>query len=120
MFAEILAKLAFPDLGEYAANCSAIPVGDLVWPSSLPAGILSICPCAVYHARKTRPEHFRDALLIAALNFLPPRSVPHSGVRYLMPIYPLFALIAPRLIWRAGAASIDVTPAGWLPRSHST
>ncbi|MBK9161557.1 MAG: dolichyl-phosphate-mannose--protein mannosyltransferase [Nitrosomonadales bacterium] len=109
MFAEILAKLAFPDLGEYAAKLLQYPLE--IWSGLLPAGAL-----VIYFAlrgritqKETRPEHFRDALLIAALNFLPYWLAPHSGVRYLMPVYPLFALIAARLIWRAGAASIDVT-----------
>ena len=34
---------------------------------------------------------------------------PQSGVRYLLPIYPLFALIAARLIWRAGDSAIRTT-----------
>lgn len=109
MFDEILAKLALPDLGGYLAKLIQYPLE--IWSGLLPAGALLIYFALHRRIRgiETQPEHFRNALLIAALNFLPYWLAPHSGVRYLMPIYPLFALIAARLIWRSSAAAIRTT-----------
>jgi hypothetical protein len=42
------------------------------------------------------------------LNFLPYWISPSSSLRYLMPIYPLFALIAARVIWQSGEAAITL------------
>lgn len=113
MFDEILAKLALPDIGYYIGKLLQYPLE--VWSGLLPAGIL-----VAYFAMRGRitqdevqPQHFRNALLIAALNFLPYWLAPHSGVRYLMPIYPLFALLAARLIWRAGNPAL-LTTRRWL------
>lgn len=109
MFGEVLAKLALPGIGDYFAKLLLYPLG--IWSGLLPAGAL-----VIYFAwrgritqSETQPEHFRSALLIAALNFLPYWLAPQSGVRYLMPIYPLFALIGARLIWRAGSPAINTT-----------
>ncbi|MDD5301358.1 MAG: glycosyltransferase family 39 protein [Gallionella sp.] len=113
MFKEILSKLAPPDIAGYLAKLVLYPLD--IWSGLLPAGIL-----AIYFALRgrigeseTQPEHFRDALLITALNFLPYWLAPQSGIRYLLPIYPLFALIAARLIWRAGSPAI-LTTRRWL------
>ncbi len=109
MFEEILAKLAPSSIGDYLAKLLLYPLE--IWSGLLPAGLL-----VIYFALRgritqieTQPEHFRSALLIAMLNFLPYWLAPHSGVRYLIPIYPLFALIAARLIWRAGLPAIRIT-----------
>ncbi|HEU0282247.1 MAG TPA: glycosyltransferase family 39 protein [Gallionella sp.] len=109
MFGEILAKLAFPGIGAYLAKLLLYPLE--IWSGLLPAGVL-----VIYFALRrritqieTQPEHFRSALLIVMLNFLPYWLAPYSGVRYLMPIYPLFALIAARLIWRAGLPAVSTT-----------
>jgi len=109
MFEEILAKLAPSSIGDYLAKLLLYPLE--IWSGLLPAGLL-----VIYFALRgritqieTQPEHFRSALLIALLNFLPYWLAPHSGVRYLLPIYPLFALIAARLIWRAGLPAIRIT-----------
>lgn len=118
MFDEILAKLAFPGIGDYLAKLLLYPLE--IWLGLLPAGLL-----VIYFALRgritqieTQPEHFNSALLIAMLNFLPYWLAPHGGVRYLMPIYPLFALIAARLIWRAGLPSIRTTRR-WLAATIS-
>lgn len=109
MFDEILQKLALPNPGEYLAKLFLYPLE--IWSGLLPAGAL-----VIYFALRrritaieTQPAHFRNALFIAALCFLPYWLAPHSGVRYLMPIYPLFALITARLIWRAGSPAIQTT-----------
>lgn len=109
MFDEILAKLAFPDIGDYLAKLLLYPLE--VWSGLLPAGAL-----VAYFALRRRiapgegdHRHFRTALLIGALNFLPYWLAPYSGVRYLIPIYPLFALVAAWLIWQAGDAAVRTT-----------
>jgi len=105
MFDEILAKLAFPGIGDYLAKLLLYPLE--VWSGLLPAGAL-----AAYFVLRRRiaavtweNRHFRTALLIAGLNFLPYWLAPYSGVRYLIPVYPLFALIAAWLVWQAGDAA---------------
>ena len=109
MFNEILDKLALPDFTAYFAKLLLYPLE--IWSGLLPIGAL-----VIYFAWRRRiqdvepcPQHFRNALLIAAVNFLPYWLAPHSGVRYLMPIYPLFALISARLIWRSGTTAIQTT-----------
>jgi 4-amino-4-deoxy-L-arabinose transferase-like glycosyltransferase len=108
MFDEILAKLAPSNIGDYLAKL-------LLYPLEILSGLLPAAALVIYFIWRgriaqdeTQPEHFRNALLIAALNFLPYWFAPHSGVRYLMPIYPLFALIAARLIWRAGSPAVHI------------
>lgn len=48
--------------------------------------------------------YFRDAAWMTALCFLPYWLSPQSSIRYLLPIYPLIALLGARLIWRTGEA----------------
>lgn len=109
MFDEILAKLVLPGIGDYLVKLLQYPLE--IWFGLLPAGALVIYFALRGRIRQdeTQPEHFRNALLITALNFLPYWLAPHSGVRYLMPIYPLFALFAARLIWRSGTSAIHTT-----------
>lgn len=109
MFDEILSKLVFPSISEYLAKLLSFPVE--IWVGTLPIGAL-----LVYFAvrrritqTETQPEHFRSAVMIATLNFLPYWLAPYSSIRYLLPIYPLFALIVARLIWRAGDAAMHTT-----------
>lgn len=113
MLAEISAKLALPGVGEYLLRLVSFPIE--VWAGLLPgAGLL------LYFALRgriqnteTQPQHFRTALLIAGVNFLPYWLAPHGGMRYLIPIYPLFALLIARLIWRAGELAMR-TSARWM------
>jgi 4-amino-4-deoxy-L-arabinose transferase-like glycosyltransferase len=109
MFDEILAKLAFPGIGDYLAKLLLYPLD--AWLGLLPVGGL-----ALYFALRRRiapgtweNRHFRTALLIGGLNFLPYWLAPYSSVRYLIPIYPLFALGAAWLIWHADEAAIRIT-----------
>ncbi|MBY0576915.1 MAG: glycosyltransferase family 39 protein [Gallionellaceae bacterium] len=55
-------------------------------------------------ALKGLPDFIRTGGWIALLCYLPYLLSPESGIRYLMPIYPLFALFAAGVIWQAGAA----------------
>ncbi|HCJ51731.1 MAG TPA: hypothetical protein DHV67_07770 [Gallionella sp.] len=54
---------------------------------------------------ETRPQYFQAAAWMTALGFLPYWLSPQSSIRYLLPLYPFIALIAARLIWRAGTAA---------------
>lgn len=107
MFAEILHKLSDFNLGAYLVRLGAFPLETLLWLSPLP--LLAL----YYWIRKRSPAEdgesqrlFRLACWIALLNFLPYWLSPQGGMRYLMPIYPLFALIAARVIWRAGEVAM--------------
>lgn len=53
---------------------------------------------------ETFPTYFRAAAWMTALGFLPYWLSPQSSIRYLLPLYPFIALLAARLIWRAGEA----------------
>jgi 4-amino-4-deoxy-L-arabinose transferase-like glycosyltransferase len=104
MFKEIVDKLGFAGMRDYAIKLVAYPV-EMALKTS-PAALL-----ALYYARK-RPWHgdpARDALVtataIAALNFLPYWLAPQSHSRYLVPIFPLAALVFARVIWSAGSAA---------------
>lgn len=106
MFDEILAKLDFPGIGEYLS-------GLLLYPLEAWSGLLPSSALAVYFLLRRRvrfdanePRHFRIALAIAGINFLPYWLAPHGGMRYLIPLYPLFALIVAWLIWQAGETAI--------------
>jgi len=108
MLGEILAKLAPSSIGEYLAKL-------LLYPLEILSGLLPAAALVIYFAwrgriaqNETQPEHFRNALLIAGLNFLPYWLAPQSSVRYLLPIYPLFALIVARLIWRTNGPAVHL------------
>jgi 4-amino-4-deoxy-L-arabinose transferase-like glycosyltransferase len=113
MFDEIIAKLALPSIGDYITRL-------LLYPLEILSGLLPAGALAIFFALRRRitqsdqqPEHLRTALLITVLNFLPYWLAPHGAVRYLIPLYPLFALIAARMIWHAGNPAI-LTTRRWL------
>lgn len=104
MVDEIFAKLHLEHPGEYLLKLLTFPLE--VWVGLLPASAL-----ALYFLRQrdtladseSDPQHWHDALWMAGLNFLPYWLAPHGGVRYLIPIYPLLALIFARIIWQQGS-----------------
>jgi 4-amino-4-deoxy-L-arabinose transferase-like glycosyltransferase len=109
MFDEILAKLTFPEATEYLTRLA-------LYPLELLTGLLPASALAIYFLIRRRvtfatnqPNHFRTALLIAGLNLLPYWLSPHGGMRYLIPIYPLFALSCAWIIWQAGEAAQGTT-----------
>lgn len=113
MLAEISAKLALPGVGEYLLRLVSFPLE--VWAGLLPSAGLVLYFVLRRRIRNTedQPQHFRTALLIAGVNFLPYWLAPHGGMRYLIPIYPLFALLMARLLWRTGEAAM-LTTARWM------
>jgi len=113
MLQEVLLKLMPEGAGAYIRRLVAYPVDVLVRLSP---------PCAlalyvIVRKRVTVPEaaiaHFWTAAAIAGLNFLPYWLAPQGGIRYLIPIFPLFALVFARVIWRAGEKALQLV-VRWL------
>lgn len=101
MFGEIVAKLSAGGGGEYFTHLLSFPLEALL--RLLPAGLLAIYFLARKRLKKEdfSPE-FKTAALMVLLNFLPYWLSPQSGIRYLLPIYPLFALIFSWIICNSG------------------
>lgn len=55
------------------------------------------------------PAHVWTAAAIVGLNFLPYWLAPHSHTRYLIPLFPLVALLAARVVWRSGEDAVRLT-----------
>ena len=112
MFKEILDKLVPEGAGEYLAKLVLYPIETLL--KLAPATIL-----AGYYLYQRKGEAgsgrgaFRTAAVITALSYLPYWLAPQSHTRYLVPIYPMAALVFAYLIWSARPASIAVT-ARWF------
>lgn len=102
MVNEILGKLGLGNVSDYLLRLLSYPLENLFWLS--PVALLAIY--LLIRRRITQPEtdavHFRTALFVAGLSILPYWLAPQGGIRYLLPVYPLVALIGARLIWRAG------------------
>jgi len=106
LFAEMLSKLEVGALSAYLLKLIAYPAETLVRLS--PAVAL-----AAYYGWRRREllrggwqSHDAMIIAIALVNYLPYWLAPISHSRYLVPIYPLFALIIARLLWRAGALAV--------------
>ena len=108
MFREIVEKLSLAGMLDYLVKLIAYPAQAFV--KLAPAALL-----AAYYAWQRRRSAdpaspaFRTAVAIAGLNFLPYWLAPQSHSRYLVPLYPLAALIFAHIIWRARPASLAVT-----------
>lgn len=110
MLWEITDKLSPHNLGEYLVKFFTFPVETLLRLS--PAAIV-----AIYFSWKQGsirqfsdwPYWSKAAFWIATINTLPYWLAPTSAARYLMPLYPFFALIFSFLIWNAGKKSIEIS-----------
>lgn len=114
MLAEILHKLVFPDMGTYLARLLMYPVEIFCWLS--PITLLAAYFWLRKRSREDAPEGrrlFEAVCWITLLNFLPYWFSPQGGMRYLLPIYPLLALLAARVVWQSGAAAI-MTARKWI------
>lgn len=102
MLGEIVRKLSAVNTPGYFTQLASFPfeAAFRLSPAALLAAYLLL------RKRVTQPEtapvHFRAALLITGLCFLPYWLSPQSSIRYLLPIYSLIALVGARIVWRAG------------------
>jgi len=101
MLNEILIKLIPENGWEYVQRLFIYPLETAFWLS--PAALL-----AAYLLLKNRicesetSAHFKNTLFITVLTILPYWLAPQGGIRYLLPVYPMVALVCARYIWRAG------------------
>ncbi|OGS93139.1 MAG: hypothetical protein A3K04_08440 [Gallionellales bacterium RBG_16_56_9] len=104
MLNEIVRKLSAQDLLSYLGHLVSFPL-DTAFRLS-PAVLLAVYLLLRKRVQQeTVPIHFQAALLIAGLGFLPYWLSPQNSIRYLLPIYPLIALVSARIIWRAGESA---------------
>ena len=108
LFKEIIDKLVLEEALRYLGKLFAYPAETLL--KTAPASLL-----ALYYGWRRRmplgsaPPLFRTAVAIAFFNYLPYWLAPHSHSRYLVPIYPVAALVFAWMIWNARPASLAVT-----------
>jgi 4-amino-4-deoxy-L-arabinose transferase-like glycosyltransferase len=104
MMGEIARKFAEFNVAAYLQRLVLYPLDKLLWLS--PAPLLALYFLAKNRVQQTEPHpnHFRAALLIAGLSVVPYWLAPQGGIRYLVPVYPLIALVCARVIWRSGVA----------------
>ena len=107
MFSEIVAKLMPESALSYLKQVFGFPLESAV--RMLPA-----LPLALYYAWRQRIALRAEPVLaiaaaMALLCYLPYWFAPISGIRYLLPIYPLVALAAAIVLWRAGEAIVSVS-----------
>ena len=102
MLNEILRKLTAIDAPDYFTQLAIFPFETAFRLSPVVLLAIYLLLRKRVTQTETAPFHFRDILLITLLCFLPYWLSPQSSIRYLMPIYPFFALLGARLIWRAG------------------
>ena len=102
MLGEIVRKLSAVNTPGYFTQLAIFPFETAFRLS--PAVLLAVYLLLRKRVTQTEvaPIHFRAALLISGLSFLPYWLSPQSSIRYLLPLYPLIALASARIIWRAG------------------
>jgi len=104
MLNEIIIKL-IPESGwDYLQRLFTYPLETAFWLS--PAALLAAY--LILRKRVVEPEtstDFQSVLLITGLAILPYWIAPQGGIRYLLPIYPMVALVCARIIWRSGNAA---------------
>ncbi len=97
MFAEILHKLELPGFSAYLGQLAGFPLEVLLRMS--PLAFLVVYYLMRGSVTNPADRNFRFALAIGLVNLLPYWFSPHSGIRYIMPIYPFFALALSRMLW---------------------
>lgn len=102
MMNEIIIKLIPENGWIYLQRLFVYPLETAFWLS--PVVLLAVY--LLLRRRVWQPEtasaHFRVALFITGLAILPYWLTPQGGIRYLLPVYPMVALVSARYIWRAG------------------
>lgn len=109
MLHEIVEKLSAEGGLVYVQRLLSYPLETLLWLAPVPllAGYFLLRKRMVL--AETSPSPFHSALFITGLSILPYWLAPHGGIRYLLPVYPLLALVCARYIWRAGEPARQVT-----------
>lgn len=105
MLNEIIMKLATQDVPGYLQRLFIYPLETLFWLS--PVALLAVYLIARKRVWLPEPAaiNFQGALFITALTILPYWLAPQGGIRYLLPVYPMVALVGARYIWRSGEPS---------------
>lgn len=106
MFGEIASKLVFPALGAYAEQVLGFPLEVMLRMVPIAALVLYL----FLRGRTGREEDGRFNILfwIGLVNFLPYWLSPQSGIRYIMPLYPVAALVISRVIWNSGQKAMNL------------
>ncbi|HEV2007678.1 MAG TPA: phospholipid carrier-dependent glycosyltransferase [Burkholderiales bacterium] len=113
---DIALKLKSVDLGDYLNQLWSFPVETVL-------RFLPVSAVAIYFGWRMRHAKREDALgtefpwrsLIAmlVLNYLPYWLGPQTHIRYIMPLYPLTALLIAATVWRCGERAL-VSATRWL------
>lgn len=111
MLSEIVRKLSVLSLKDYMVKLFGYPLEFAL--RMLPGSAL-----LAWVAWRSRGQalggdrYLRTAIAICALNFLPYWLSPQSSIRYLLPLYPLWSLIAAVAIWKCGERAV-ATAKNW-------
>ena len=103
MLSEIVAKLSAQDGLEYLQRLISYPIETAIWLSPVTLLTVYLILRKRIKLTETATTHFRSALFITGLAILPYWLAPQGGIRYLLPVYPMVALVCARYIWRADA-----------------
>jgi hypothetical protein len=108
MFAEIVDKLAAGNWLDYAVKLISYPTETFF--QLVPSAGIAIYLLVRRRVNQPEPfaEHFQTLLWITVINYLPYWLAPQSAIRYLVPIYPLVAIILARMIWRGGDSGVTL------------
>lgn len=108
MFAELTNKFETPPLIEYMGRLLGFPLDVMASLGPLTLLAVYLLLRKRYHKEFSAAHQllFYSACWMLLLNFLPYWISPRGLMRYLMPIFPLFALIATRVIWQSGEAAL--------------
>lgn len=116
MLQDVINKLNFSDFVEYLSKIFLYPIDTLVrW---FPVSILLL----YFTLAKINKKAFvlpvfnseaKVALWILGANYIPYWLAPQSHIRYLMPLYPLLALIMAYMVWNLGKEKVKIVY-GWL------
>ncbi|WP_035383248.1 hypothetical protein [Ferriphaselus sp. R-1] len=103
MVDEIARKLSAQSGLDYLLRLLTYPLETAFWLSP----VVLLAAYLLWRRRvsipETYPERYREGVLIAVLCIAPYWLSPQGGIRYLLPVYPLIALAAARIVWRTGA-----------------
>ena len=109
MSGEILAKLAGEGWASYLEKLVLFPLETLLRLSPPLLLALYFVLRKRVQAAETEPVLFGMLAWMTLLNYLPYWLSPQSNIRYILPLCPLFALLAARIIWRAGEAAVTLS-----------